>query len=255
MPRAATAIAQSLPDMRFRSMNTALIYGCRMTTSVTQATRWRGIPEGSNGPRSAAVRASVGEPMRFHDLRHSHVAALIAQREHPKVIQIRLGHFSIKTTLDRYGHQRARKFLDGLARQPPFRAEQRGTRMIEPRPYHERNTWFGEHAPRHRLPALPSAPCALRQQLRALTYPHPRPSELGIRVQPWRRSPRTSPSLFAMPEMERPASVLRLCHVGEDGPSPSHAPNLTHTSMPIRIAPQVSRASRSCHAEASLVLR
>jgi len=42
--------------------------------------------------------------MRFHDLRHSHVAALIAQGEHPKVIQTRLGHSSIQVTLDRYGH-------------------------------------------------------------------------------------------------------------------------------------------------------
>lgn len=51
-----------------------------------------------------AVAASVGEPCRFHDLRHSHAALLIAQGEHPKVIQGRLGHTSIKTTLDTYGH-------------------------------------------------------------------------------------------------------------------------------------------------------
>jgi len=51
-----------------------------------------------------AVRASVGEPLRFHDLRHTHVAMLIAQGEHPKVIQTRLGHSSIQVTLDRYGH-------------------------------------------------------------------------------------------------------------------------------------------------------
>ena len=51
-----------------------------------------------------AVRASVGEPMRFHDLRHTHVALLIAQGEHPKVIQTRLGHSSIQVTLDLYGH-------------------------------------------------------------------------------------------------------------------------------------------------------
>lgn len=56
-----------------------------------------------------AVRASVGEPMRFHDLRHTHAAMLIAQGEHPKVIQNRLGHSSIKVTLDTYGH-----LLDGL---------------------------------------------------------------------------------------------------------------------------------------------
>lgn len=51
-----------------------------------------------------AVRRSVGEPMRFHDLRHTHVALLIAQGEHPKTIQARLGHASIATTLDTYGH-------------------------------------------------------------------------------------------------------------------------------------------------------
>ena len=51
-----------------------------------------------------AVRASVGEPFTFHGLRHSHAAILIAQGEHPKVIQERLGHASIKTTLDTYGH-------------------------------------------------------------------------------------------------------------------------------------------------------
>jgi integrase len=52
----------------------------------------------------AAVAETVGPPMRFHDLRHSHAAWLIAQGEHPKTIQSRLGHASIKTTLDTYGH-------------------------------------------------------------------------------------------------------------------------------------------------------
>jgi integrase len=42
--------------------------------------------------------------LRFHDLRHTHAALLIAAGEHPKVIQARLGHASIGTTLDTYGH-------------------------------------------------------------------------------------------------------------------------------------------------------
>jgi integrase len=51
-----------------------------------------------------AVRASVGEPMRPHDLRHTHVALLIATGEDPYVISQRLGHASIRTTYDVYGH-------------------------------------------------------------------------------------------------------------------------------------------------------
>ena len=51
-----------------------------------------------------AVNDSVGQPMRFHDLRHSHVALLIAQGAHPAVIASRLGHTSVKTVLDVYGH-------------------------------------------------------------------------------------------------------------------------------------------------------
>lgn len=51
-----------------------------------------------------AVAATVGEPMTFHDLRHTHAAWLIAGGEHAKTIQTRLGHGSISTTLDTYGH-------------------------------------------------------------------------------------------------------------------------------------------------------
>jgi integrase len=41
---------------------------------------------------------------RFHDLRHSHVAYLIAGGWDFYAIQLRLGHASIKTTFDIYGH-------------------------------------------------------------------------------------------------------------------------------------------------------
>jgi integrase len=51
-----------------------------------------------------AVAASVCEPFRMHDMRHTHAAMLIAEGVHPKVLQARLGHASITTTLDVYGH-------------------------------------------------------------------------------------------------------------------------------------------------------
>jgi integrase len=41
---------------------------------------------------------------RFHDLRHSHVAYLIAAGWAFYMIQLRLGYASIKTTFDTYGH-------------------------------------------------------------------------------------------------------------------------------------------------------
>jgi integrase len=42
--------------------------------------------------------------LRFHDLRHTCAALLIAEGAHPKLIQTRLGHSSITITLDTYGH-------------------------------------------------------------------------------------------------------------------------------------------------------
>jgi|SRR3989339_636602 len=42
--------------------------------------------------------------IRFHDLRHTYCSLLISQGENSKFIQNQLGHASIQTTFDRYGH-------------------------------------------------------------------------------------------------------------------------------------------------------
>ena len=52
----------------------------------------------------AAREAGMPEGLRFHDLRHTCAAILTGQGWNPKQIQQRLGHASIRTTLDRYGH-------------------------------------------------------------------------------------------------------------------------------------------------------
>ncbi len=44
------------------------------------------------------------QKIRVHDLRHSHAAALIEMNVAPKLLQERLGHERIQTTLDTYGH-------------------------------------------------------------------------------------------------------------------------------------------------------
>jgi len=42
--------------------------------------------------------------VRFHDLRHTCAALLMAEGAHPRAVMERLGHSSITVTLDRYGH-------------------------------------------------------------------------------------------------------------------------------------------------------
>ena len=51
-----------------------------------------------------ALRRAQLRRIRFHDLRHTYTSLLIAHGAHPKYIQAQLGHASIQTTLDRYGH-------------------------------------------------------------------------------------------------------------------------------------------------------
>ena len=51
-----------------------------------------------------AIRGSVGEPMGFHDLRHTHAALLNANNDNPKVIKEHPGHRDNSMTLNVYGH-------------------------------------------------------------------------------------------------------------------------------------------------------
>jgi integrase len=50
-----------------------------------------------------AVNQAGLEGMTFHGLRHSAVGLMIELGAHPRVIQQRMGHSSIRTTLDVYG--------------------------------------------------------------------------------------------------------------------------------------------------------
>ncbi len=54
--------------------------------------------------KPAVVRAELEVQPRFHDLRHTCVALLIAEGAHQLTIMRRLGHSSIQVTLDTYGH-------------------------------------------------------------------------------------------------------------------------------------------------------
>lgn len=77
-----------------------------------------------------AVEASVGPPCTPHDLRHTHVAMLIAENQSPRYIADRLGHESTRTVLDVYGHlyegvdEAAMESLDRLRSQAQADARQ-----------------------------------------------------------------------------------------------------------------------------------
>lgn len=54
--------------------------------------------------RTLRRMAGIPDTVRLHDLRHTHAFFLIQAGENPKVIQERLGHKRVSTTLDIYGH-------------------------------------------------------------------------------------------------------------------------------------------------------
>ena len=50
------------------------------------------------------VRKAGLPGIRLHDARHIHASLLLKQGVHPKIVQERLGHATIQTTLDIYSH-------------------------------------------------------------------------------------------------------------------------------------------------------
>lgn len=54
--------------------------------------------------KPAVARAGLPAGTRFHDLRHTYAAMLIAQGAHPRAMMERLGHSTIQVTLGTYGH-------------------------------------------------------------------------------------------------------------------------------------------------------
>lgn len=59
-----------------------------------------------------AVRRAGLAPLRFHDLRHTYAALMVAAGAHPKLLQAQLGHSSINVTLNTYGHLFPDAFAD-----------------------------------------------------------------------------------------------------------------------------------------------
>lgn len=52
----------------------------------------------------AKIKLLIGKPVSYHSFRHSHATILLACGVNPKIIQQRLGHRKMSTTLDVYTH-------------------------------------------------------------------------------------------------------------------------------------------------------
>lgn len=61
-------------------------------------------PTSVNRPMKAFIERSGVPKIRFHDLRHTHATLLLELGVNPKVVADRLGHASVKETLDTYSH-------------------------------------------------------------------------------------------------------------------------------------------------------
>jgi integrase len=54
--------------------------------------------------------------IKLHGLRHTNATVSLANGEHPKIVQERLGHSTISMTLDRYSHVTESMQRDAAAR-------------------------------------------------------------------------------------------------------------------------------------------
>ena len=62
------------------------------------------LPDTISHAWAKLVKRAGLEHIRLHDARHTHASLLLKQSVHPKVVQERLGHATISTTLDLYSH-------------------------------------------------------------------------------------------------------------------------------------------------------
>lgn len=61
-------------------------------------------PTSLNRPFNRFIELSGVPKIRFHDLRHTHASLLLELNVNPKIVADRLGHSSVKITLDTYSH-------------------------------------------------------------------------------------------------------------------------------------------------------
>ena len=85
----------------------ALYYGYKVTETSPAFIRTTGeslLPDTVSHAFKRMARVIGLDDIWFHDLRHTHATVMLLQGVHPKVVQERLGHSKMGTTMDLYSH-------------------------------------------------------------------------------------------------------------------------------------------------------
>jgi integrase len=105
---ALTALAvEELRRHKIRQAEELLRLGMRQSNDTYVVAQADGQRLKPNSLTHEFVRFIAGTELpriRFHDLRHTHATQLLKSNVHPKIVQERLGHEDISTTLNLYSH-------------------------------------------------------------------------------------------------------------------------------------------------------
>jgi ATP-dependent helicase/nuclease subunit A len=99
-------LLNALKTMRKHQMENKLRYGKLYYESNFVCTKDNGEPVTLNSIKyySSKIQSILGFPFNFHSLQHTHATMLLEDGTKPKIVQERLGHSRISTTMDKYVH-------------------------------------------------------------------------------------------------------------------------------------------------------
>jgi integrase len=100
-------VVEELRQHRLKQAEELLRLGVRQSDDTYVCLQPNYQPWAPRNLSSAFIKfiKSTGLPrVRLHDLRHSHATHLLVANVHPKIVQERLGHANIATTMDLYTH-------------------------------------------------------------------------------------------------------------------------------------------------------